>query len=135
MTYRAALSVLAGVGLLALTLPAQAADLVVNVTGLAGTSGVARVVIIGDPDGNAHQQMSRNVPLDGAKDNQVSTTFLGLAPGLYGVVVIEESGANHAIEKAFTGKVAPPQASSDEIRVTLAEPKSVVVVPLDKLGK
>lgn len=109
---------------------AMAADLTITVTGLTTTEGVTRVVIIADPDGLAHQDASRNVPLTGAKDGQVSTTFLGLAPGSYGVVAIEENGVNHAIEKALTGTVAAPRATSTEIRFTLAEPKATVFVPL-----
>lgn len=108
----------------------MAADLTITVTGLTAADGVTRVVIIADPDGLAHQDASRNVPLTGAKDGQVSTTFLGLAPGSYGVVAIEENGVNHAVEKALTGAVAPPRAASTEIRFTLAEPKSTVLVPL-----
>lgn len=135
MKFSTALTAAAGASLLALATPAHAADLIVHVTGLVSSTGVARVVVIGDPDGNAHQQTSRNVTLDGTKGNQVTTTFLGLSPGKYAVVVIEEDGTNHAIEKVFTGKVAPPQATSDEIHVTLAEPKSMVEVPLDKHGK
>lgn len=131
----AALYGFAGACLLAWTAAAAAADLIVNVSGLSSSEGIARVVVIADPDGHAHQDASRNVPLADTKDHQLTTTFLGLTPGRYGVVVIEESAVNHAIEKAVTGTVAAPKASSKEVRFTLSEPKSVVTVALDPAGK
>ncbi len=109
---------------------ARAAELVITVTGIDQARGVIRVVLIADPNGNAHQSQSRNVDTAASKDGVLTTSFIGLAPGLYGVVVLEDRPVNHAVEKAVTGKVGAPIATSSEVRVTLAEPKMVVSIPL-----
>ena len=109
---------------------ARAADLAITVTGIDQARGVIRVILIADPNGNAHQSQSRNVDTAASKDGALTTSFIGLAPGLYGVVVLEDKPVNHAIEKAVTGTVGAPMATSSEVRVTLAEPKTAVSIPL-----
>jgi len=111
--------------------PTFAADLIVSVTGIDQPRGVIRVVVITDPNGAARQAQSRNVDLAAARDGVLTTAFLGLSPGLYGVIAIEERSVNHAVEKAVTGTVAAPLATSAEARVTLAEPKTTVAVSLN----
>ena len=109
---------------------ADAAELAVTVTGISQAQGVIRVVVIMDPNGNAHQAQSRNVDVSTAKDGAVTISFMGVAPGLYAVVAIEDKKVNHAMERAVTGAVGAPVSASSEIRVTLAEPKTAVTVPL-----
>ena len=109
---------------------ASSAELTVTVSGINPAKGVVRVVVIADPGGNARQDQSRNLDAADAKDGVMTTKFLGLSPGPYGVVAIAEKSVNHALEKAMTGSVAAPLATSAEVRVTLAEPATAVTVPL-----
>lgn len=121
---------LAVAALMCIAPAAFAAELVVTVSGISQPHGTIRVVVIADPDGNARQDESRNLDASQAKDGVLTTRFLGLSAGNYGVVAIEDKVVNHAIEKAVTGTVGAPVASSTEVRVTLAEPKTLVSVPL-----
>jgi uncharacterized protein (DUF2141 family) len=109
---------------------AQAAELAVTVTGISQAQGVIRVVVIMDPNGNAHQAQSRNVDVSTAKDGALTVSFMGMAPGLYAVVALEDKKVNHAMERAVTGAVGAPVSSTSEVRVTLAEPKTAVSIPL-----
>jgi uncharacterized protein (DUF2141 family) len=111
--------------------PADAADLMVTVAGITASAGAVRVVVIADPDGAARQETSRNLPASAAGgDGTLSTRFQGLAPGRYGVIASHDSGANHAVEKAITGKVGRASATSEPARVSLAEPSTAVTVTL-----
>ena len=117
-------------GLLA-SAPTQAADLKIAVTGIIPRDKfMVRIVVIADPDGNARQDISRNINGNEVRDGVLNTQFSGLAPGYYGIVAIEESGANHAVEKIVNGAVSPPMASSAEIKVTLKEPSTLVTIPV-----
>ena len=109
---------------------AFAAELDVTVSGITQSKGIIRVVVVADPDGNARQDESRNLDASLAKDGVLTTRFLGLSAGTYGVIAIEDKVVNHAVEKAVTGTVGAPIASSTQVHVILAEPKTVVSVPL-----
>ena len=109
---------------------AQAADLIVTVTGIPQPTGIIRVVIIDDPDGVAHQESSRNVDAAQSRDGTLTTRFEGMAPSRFAVVALAEPAINHAVELAVKGAVAPPRAVSQEIRFNLVEPSTTVVVPL-----
>ena len=124
------LRLLAILALCGLATPALAADLVVSVTGITQSTGSIRVVIILDPDGIARQGESRNLDAAQARNGVLTTKFKGLSPAKFGIVAVEEKTVNHALERAFTGHVAAPVASSNEVRVELAEPSTAVVVPL-----
>ena len=118
-------------GALVLAAPAaHAAELIVTVSGVSQTTGIIRVVVISDPDGNARQNESRNVDAALSQNGVLTTRFLGLSTGLYGIVAVEDKVTNHALEKAVTGSVGAPVANSAEVRVMLAEPKTAVTVPL-----
>ncbi len=109
---------------------ARAADLVVTVTGVRPDSGDVRVVVITDPDGLARQDMSRNLRAATAKDGAITTHFLGISPGQYGVIATHDSHVNHAIEKLLTGHVSKPESISSEARIAVAEPATKVTLAL-----
>ena len=109
---------------------ARAADLVVTVKGITQETGTIRVVLLGDPDGVSHQKASRNLDASLAVNGELIARFIGLAPARLGLVAIEERKVNHALEKAFTGTVAAPRATSAEAKVDLVEPSTAVVLQL-----
>ena len=109
---------------------ARAADLVVTVKGITQDTDTIRVVLLADPDGVAHQKASRNLDAAQSVNGELTTRFLGLAPARFGVVAIEDRKVNHALEKAFTGTVAAPRATSVETKVDLAEPNTTVILQL-----
>ena len=122
--------VLALAALICAASAAHASDLIVTVSGVSPASGIVRVILMDDPDGAAHQEESRNLDASQAKDGMLTTRFKGLAPNTFGVLAVEEKTVNHALEKAFTGKVAAPMASSPETHVTLVEPSTAVTIQL-----
>ncbi len=107
-----------------------AADLVVTVTGVTPDRGDVRVVVIADPDGMARQDASRNLKAATAQNNVITTRFIGLAPGPYGVVALSDRHVNHSLERAIGGKNDASSPNSGEIRVTLAEPATPVTLAL-----
>ena len=109
---------------------ARAADLVVTDTGVQPDSGDVRVVVISDPDGMARQDMSRNLRAASAKDGSITTHFLGIAPGKYGVIASHDAHVNHAIEKMMTGRVSKPESITREARIDVAEPAATVTLAL-----
>ena len=109
---------------------ARAADLDVTVTGVTADSGDVRVIVITDPDGLARQDRSLNLKAASAKDGVITTRFLGLAPGRYGVVATHDAHVNHALEKAVTGSVAANGAVTNEARVVVVEPATPVTLSL-----
>lgn len=109
---------------------ARAADLVVTVTNVTPDSGDVRVVLIADPDGMARQDMSRNLRAATAKDGAITTHFLGVSPGKYGVIASHDAHVNHAIEKMMTGQVSKPESITSEARIAVAEPSTAVTLTL-----
>ena len=123
--------VLLAVFCLAATVSAvRAADLEVTVTGVTADSGDVRVIVITDPDHLARQDRSLNLKAAGAKDGVLTTHFLGMTPGLYGVVATHDSHVNHAMERAVTGTIGANAGASGEVRVTVAEPVTTVTLTL-----
>jgi len=121
---------LAALFLAALVPAARAADLEVTVTGVTADTGDVRVIVITDPDGLARQDRSLNLKASGAKDGVITTRFLGLAPGRYGVVATHDAHVNHALEKAVTGSVTATAGTSNEARVAVVEPATPVTLSL-----
>ena len=129
MSFRYFPIALACLGLL-IPVVATAADLEVTVTGITGTTGDVRVIVITDPEGMARQDRSQNVKVSTAKDGALTARFLGLSPGRYGVIATQDVHVNHALEKAVTGKVAAASSTSEVARVTVAEPTAAVTLTL-----
>ncbi|MDA8233046.1 MAG: DUF2141 domain-containing protein [Magnetospirillum sp.] len=121
---------LAAVCLLAVAPAARAADLSVTVTNVKPDSGDIRIVVISDPDHMSRQDDSRNLRARDAKDGSITTRFLGLAPGEYGLIAIHDTHANHAVEQVFTGTISGRESNSGEMRVNVAEPASAVTLAL-----
>ena len=109
---------------------AFAADLEVKVTGMKSNDGDIRIVVISDPNGMARQSDSKNVKVSTAFNGIVTTRFLGMAPGTYGLVASHDRHVNHAFENAVTGKISSPLASSNQVNVVVAEPTASVTLTL-----
>ncbi|WP_454883392.1 DUF2141 domain-containing protein [Sphingomonas oryzagri] len=89
---------LAALAILALPLPAAAADLTVHLTHVAPDEGPARVLLFAGPEGFRHEDKASRREQVPASGEQVSVTFRNLPPGRYAVMAYQDSNNDDKLD-------------------------------------